>query len=59
MDIENSKQERTGERRVWLDRQERIASFHEMENYELRILECHDDYVSFLHTLQEQGFRFQ
>lgn len=45
--------------RIWIGEQERIASFHEVKDYELRVIEGHDAYVNCLQILQEQGFRFQ
>lgn len=45
--------------RIWIGEQERIASFHKVDAYKLQIVRGHDDYVKYLETLQEQGFRFQ
>ena len=44
---------------VWLNDQARIASFHQVEGYILRTFICHDAYMTFLHSLQERGYRFQ
>lgn len=57
------KQDRTKEypetHHIWIGEQERIASFHEVDTYRLQIITGYDNYVSYLETLQEQGFRFQ
>ena len=44
---------------IWIGEQERIASFHEVDTYQLQIITGHDDFVKCLQILQEQGFRFQ
>ena len=44
---------------VWLNDQERIASFHHVDGYSIRSFSCHDFFMSFLHSLQERGYRFQ
>lgn len=44
---------------VWLDEQARIASFHNVAGYEKRSFTCHEFFMSFLHSLQERGYRFQ
>lgn len=54
------KQDHTQEtHRIWLSEEERIASFHEVNAYTLRVIQGHDAYMSFLQSLLEQGFRFQ
>ena len=45
--------------RVWIGEEERVASFHKVDGYKLQIIKGRDDYVKYLETLQEQGFRFQ
>ncbi len=44
---------------VWLNEQDRIASFHYVEGYNIQTFSCHDFFMSFLHSLQERGYRFQ
>lgn len=44
---------------VWLNEQDRIASFHHVEGYFSRTFGSHDFFMNFLHSLQERGFRFQ
>ena len=44
---------------VWLSEQDRIASFHHVEGYNIQTFSCHDFFMSFLHSLQERGYRFQ
>lgn len=44
---------------VWLCDTTRIASFHCVNGYEQRSFVCHDLFMGFLHSLQEQGYRFQ
>jgi len=44
---------------VWLNEANRIASFHQVEGYQSRTFTSHDFFISFLHSLQEQGYRFQ
>ena len=44
---------------VWLSEQDRIASFHHVEGYSIQTFSCHDFFMSFLHSLQERGYRFQ
>ena len=44
---------------VWLNDQSRIASFHRVVGYEERSFTCHEFFMSFLHSLQERGYRFQ
>lgn len=45
--------------RVWVSVKDRIASFHEVEEYKLEAFQCHDTFLKYIHTLQEEGFRFQ
>lgn len=45
--------------RVWVSVEERIASFHEVETYKLQTFQTYNTFISYLHTLAEQGFRFQ
>lgn len=44
---------------VWVGEKDRIASFHEVDSYQLQTFSCHDHFISFLRSLQERGFRFQ
>ena len=44
---------------VWVNDQDRIASFHHVEGYYIQTFSCHDFFMSFLHSLQERGYRFQ
>lgn len=44
---------------IWVSEKERVASFHEVDEYKLQIINGHDDYVKYLQFLQEHGFRFQ
>lgn len=44
---------------VWVGEEDRVASFHEVENYQKRTFTCRDHFMGFLHTLQQRGFRFQ
>ena len=44
---------------VWVGEEDRIASFHAVDSYELQTFSCHDYFINFLRSLQERGFRFQ
>lgn len=44
---------------VWVGEEDRIASFHAVETYELKTFVCHDYFIHYLRSLQERGFRFQ
>ena len=44
---------------VWIDEQEKIASFHPVEGYRKHTYQNHECFMEFLRTLQQQGFRFQ
>lgn len=44
---------------VWLDAEEKIASFHWVKDYKLQTFPEHDDFFKYLQSLQEEGFRFQ
>ena len=44
---------------VWIGEEDRIASFHAVEDYTARTFECHDYFIRFLQILQQRGFRFQ
>lgn len=59
MEKEHSTKEDLEVHRVWIGEQERIASFHEVDTYQMQMIRGHDDYVNYLQFLQEQGFRFQ
>ena len=44
---------------VWVGEDDRIASFHAVDSYELKSFICHDCFINYLRSLQERGFRFQ
>lgn len=44
---------------VWVGEEDRVASFHLVESYQLWTFSCHDDFIRHLRRLQERGFRFQ
>ncbi len=44
---------------VWLCDANRIASFHSVIGYEPHSFAYHEFFMSFLHSLQERGYRFQ
>ena len=44
---------------VWISERDRIASFHPVDGYRRQIFRQYDFFMSFLHSLQERGFRFQ
>lgn len=44
---------------IWIGERERIASFHEVKEYQLQVVKGHENYVSFLQELQKREFRFQ
>lgn len=44
---------------VWLCDANRIASFHRVTGYERHTFSSHEFFLNFLHSLQEQGYRFQ
>ncbi len=44
---------------VWFSMQDRIASFHEVENYTSQSFLSHETFLNFLRGLQESGYRFQ
>lgn len=46
-------------RTVWIGAEEKIASFHYVEGYQDQSFPHHDQFVHFLCSLQEQGYRFQ
>lgn len=45
--------------RVWIGEEDRVASFHAVDTYELQTFACRDFFLKYLCTLQERGFRFQ
>lgn len=49
----------TNEWVVWMDADQRIASFHAMKGYREQCFRNHDYFLEFLHGLQQQGYRFQ
>ncbi len=44
---------------VWTDAQDHIASFHPVEGYREQCFRSHDYFLEFLHSLQQQSYRFQ
>ena len=44
---------------VWLSDTNRIASFHGIDGYEVRTSYDYEFFMGLLHSLQEQGYRFQ
>ena len=44
---------------VWLDEQEQIASFHPVDGYRRYDFHDREYFISFLHSLQVRGYRFQ
>ena len=44
---------------VWLDMEHRVASFHPVEGWQKQSFQVRDFFLSYLHALQEQGYRFQ
>ena len=44
---------------VWVGEEDRIASFHAVDSYEVQTFSCHDYFINYLRSLQERGFRFQ
>ena len=44
---------------VWIGTADRIASFREVEGYEKKIFTYHENFMGFLQSLQEAGYRFQ
>ena len=47
------------ENTVWLDEQERIASFHYVSGYKKREFLRRDVFIRYLQTIVEEGYRFQ
>ncbi len=46
-------------RRIWLDDEARIASFHPIEGWRLLDFLDHGYFMGFLQDLQQKGYRFQ
>lgn len=44
---------------VWLDMEHRVASFHPVEGWQKQSFQVRKFFLSYLHALQEQGYRFQ
>lgn len=44
---------------VWIGESDRIASFHAVEDYIRRTFDCHEQFLLYLQSLQQKGFRFQ
>lgn len=44
---------------VWLDIENRVASFHPVEGWKKQSFQVREFYLNDLHALQEQGDRFQ
>lgn len=45
--------------RIWVGEEDRIASFHEVDTYELQTFLDYDAFLQYLRDLQTRGFRFQ
>ena len=43
---------------VWLNDQERIASFHSVDGYERKEFLSHEHFIGFLQALTCSGYRF-
>jgi len=62
--VENVKEAREEQRGaevyvVWIGEEDRIASFHAVNNYEKQTFSSRDNLIDYLRSLQERGFRFQ
>ena len=44
---------------VRLDMKHRVASFHPVEGWQRQSFQVREFFLSYLHSLQEQGYRFQ
>ena len=44
---------------VWISSEEKIASFHDVPGYKVLSFFYHEEFINFLCSLQEQGYRFQ
>ncbi len=44
---------------VWIDEQEKIASFHYVEGYRKHTYSNQEFFMELLRSLQQRGFRFQ
>ena len=44
---------------VGLDMEHRVASFHPVEGWQKQSFQVREFFLSYLHALQEQGYRFQ
>ena len=52
--------QQTQKRTVWLDEEAQIVSFHFVDGYQPRELDCCDEaFFCFLQSLQLLGYRFQ
>lgn len=51
--------QRVGEYIVWIDVQEKIASFHNVEKSDPMCFNQHEMFMAYLSTLTAQGYRFQ
>lgn len=51
--------QRAGEYIVWVDAQEKIASFHNVERSDPMHFNQHEMFMPYLFTLTMQGYRFQ
>lgn len=40
---------------VWIGEEDRIASFHAVDSYELQSFVCHDVFIKYLRALQKRG----
>ncbi len=54
-----SDKEKSTQRHVWIDEEEKIVSFHPEEGYIEKALPTGDDFVSFILTYGGSGYRFQ
>lgn len=57
--MDKTAQEPPNTRQVWIDQANRIASFHEEKDFEPMLLNGQEEYERFIHSMQEQGYRFQ
>lgn len=44
---------------IWVNEQDRIASFHLVEGYQAHSFQNMDFFLDYVYSLQERGFRFQ
>lgn len=46
-------------RRVWINDEEKIISFHREDGYREQVLSTQEDYISFLFAHGSSGYRFK